>query len=123
MAETNGGGFVLPAVLQERINSGSAASVGRCMENEEIAIVCLLDQDGNLSTQTCLDAFMVLMTRITRMDHRALCVEVLMNRLGKACEATFVVHGGFKILKRWIKGGKGAASSIYSCNIKISHLL
>jgi hypothetical protein len=108
MADTIGGAFVLPAVLQERINSSSAASVGRCMENEEVAIVSLLDGDGNLSTQACLDAFMVLMTRITRIDHRALCVEVLMNRLDKAFEAIFVAHGGFKILKRWIKGGKGS---------------
>ncbi len=100
------GGFVLPAVLQERINSGHCPSVGRCMDNEEITIVSLLDDVGNLSTQECLDAFIILMTRITRIEHRALCVEVLMNHLSKECETMFVAHGGFKILKRWIKGGK-----------------
>ena len=43
------------------------------------------------------------MTRVTRLDHRALLVEVLSQHTSESCEKLFVLHGGLRLLKIWIK--------------------
>ena len=47
--------------------------------------------------------FIIRMTRVTRLDHRALLVEVLSQHTSESCEKLFVLHGGLRLLKIWIK--------------------
>ena len=75
----------------------------RCLDNEEITLLSLLDSDGRLSMSNRMTQFMILMTRITRMDHRALLIEILSQHTSDQCEKQFVLHGGLRLLKLWIK--------------------
>jgi cell division septation protein DedD len=43
------------------------------------------------------------MTRVTKMEHRALCLYVLTNSISLRSAQHFVKNGVFRLLKRWIK--------------------
>jgi len=75
----------------------------RCLDNEEITILGLLDSDGRLTLSSRMTEFMIMMTRVSRMDHRALLVEILTSQTSESCEKQFVSHGGLRLLKLWIK--------------------
>jgi len=75
----------------------------RCLDNEEITLLGLLDSDGRLTLSSRMTEFMIMMTRVSRMDHRALLVEILTSQTSESCEKQFVSHGGLRLLKLWIK--------------------
>jgi hypothetical protein len=49
---------------------------------------------------------LVLMTRVVRSDHRALCLHIAGNSLAASCQKQFVMEGGLRILKRWVELAK-----------------
>ena len=75
----------------------------RLVDDVEMTLLGILDSDGMISTASRLSDFLVLLTRIVRMDHRALCLYLIGHNLSTSCSRQFVVDGGFKILKRWVK--------------------
>eukprot|EP01038_Epipyxis_sp_PR26KG_P013376 gene13376-17936_t len=90
-------------ILKRRIVSEDMKFNKRHLENEEIILLSLLDDEtGSISSASSLTQLMVLMTRITKIDHRALCIHILLNNITKSCENLFVRNGGYRLLKRWL---------------------
>jgi hypothetical protein len=75
----------------------------RVLDDTEITIMGILDADGKIAARMRLTEFMSLMTRITKVDHRVLCLHILQNCLSEPCQTYFVEDGGLRILKQWIK--------------------
>jgi len=75
----------------------------RVLDDTEVAIMGILDSDGKISVKGRLAEFMSLMTRITKVDHRALCLHILQNCLSEVCQHAFIEEGGLRLLKQWIK--------------------
>ena len=46
---------------------------------------------------------MVLMTRAMTMDQRALCLYLIENCLTDSCQKQFILDGGYRILKTWLR--------------------
>ena len=76
---------------------------GRVLDDVEMTIMGILDSDGKISVKGRLSDFMSLMTRITKVDHRALCLHILQNCISEICQHTFIEEGGLRLLKQWIK--------------------
>lgn len=90
-------------ILKRRNMTDDNQSQKRLLDDIEMTLLGILDSDNCISLASRLSDFILLMTRITRLDHRALCLHILGNSLSPACSKQFLADGGFKILKRWIK--------------------
>ncbi len=93
-------------ILGKRImssNENTNKSGERVMDDMETTIMGILDADGKINAKGRLTDFMALMTRIKKVDHRALSLHILGNCLADGCKHIFIEEGGLRILKQWIK--------------------
>ena len=61
-----------------------------------------LDSEGQLSLTSRVSDFVVVMTRVVKVDHRALCLHILLHCMPTAAAKAFIPHGGMRLLKRWM---------------------
>ena len=88
------------------VDDSSSKKKERVMDDIEVTIMGILDSDGKITVKTRLAEFMSLMSRIEKVDHRALCLHILQKNMSSACEHAFVQEGGLRLLKQWIKTSK-----------------
>jgi len=95
--------FKIPDLLINRFLSDDLSSQGRKVDNEEATLLSILDGKGRISTSARLTEFMVVMSRVYKVDHRALCIHALATKLSEQCEKDFLKFGGYRIIKRWFQ--------------------
>jgi len=97
--------ITLPAILQRR-TLVSTDDGKRVVDDMEVTILSLFDEEDKISVASRLTQFIVLMTRMTKVDHRALSLHILSTSLSEQCQKQFVLEGGYRLLRRWIKLAK-----------------
>jgi hypothetical protein len=58
------------------------------------------------SSPSRLTVLTILMTRVSIIDHRALCLYILTHMTSINCQKEFIHQGGLRILRRWIIDAK-----------------
>lgn len=79
-----------------------AALQHRTLDDFEAVLVTILDEDGRLSSLEKVSPMVVLMVRVSAIDHRAICLHILLEGTSKDCLAEFALRGGYRVLTRWI---------------------
>jgi len=97
------GDLKVPHMLLNRSLPSEFKAQGRAIDNEEITILGMLDSKGKISSYSRLTEFMVFMTRIKKIEHRALCIQILASKMTDQCKKYFTAYGGFRLMKRWLK--------------------
>ena len=93
----------LPPILARRNISEEMRSQNRILDDVEMTILGILDCAGMLSLCSRISEFIVVMTRVVKVEHRALCLRILSNCMTPKCGQSFITFGGLRLLKRWIK--------------------
>ena len=93
----------LPPILVRRNISEEMRSQNRILDDVEMTILGILDCAGMLSLCSRISEFIVVMTRVVKVEHRALCLRILSNCMTPKCGQSFITFGGLRLLKRWIK--------------------
>ncbi|KAJ1400845.1 hypothetical protein B484DRAFT_483898 [Ochromonadaceae sp. CCMP2298] len=63
----------------------------------------MLDGEGKIGAPSRLEQFVVFMTRVEKIEHRSLCMQVIASKLTDQCRADFSGMGGMRVLKNWIE--------------------
>ena len=95
--------FVLPSILARRNVSDEMQAQNRVLDDVEMTLLGILDSSGMLSLCCRIPEFIVVMTRVVKVEHRALCLYILSNCMTSKCGQSFITFGGLRLLKRWIK--------------------
>jgi hypothetical protein len=90
-------------ILNKRHSQKDILGNKRIVDDVEMALLSILDSDGILSLSYRVSEFIVLMTKITKVDHRSLCLNILSKLISTTCGHQFVTQGGLRLLKRWLK--------------------
>ena len=93
----------VPQLLSLRTLPEDYVFGNRLLENEEIAVLGFLDESGKISVSSRLNEFMLLMTRVTKAEHRALCIHIISSKTTEQCKMDFTKFGGLRLVKRWLK--------------------
>ena len=93
----------VPQLLSLRTLPEDYVFGNRLLENEEIAVLGLLDESGKISVSSRLNEFMLIMTRVTKAEHRALCIHIISSKTTDQCKKDFTKFGGLRLVKRWLK--------------------
>ena len=96
----------LPSVLTTRIRTGRYKQ--RLTDDFEAVLLWTLDSDGMVSSPSRVSTLIILMSRVTHLEHRALCLRVLSAHMPRHCQLDFVRQGGLRVLKRWIEAAQRA---------------
>jgi hypothetical protein len=97
------GRFVLPSILNRRNIPDEMLSQNRILDDVEMTLLGILDSSGMLSLCSRISEFIIVMTRVVKVEHRALCLHILSNCMESKCGQSFITFGGLRLLKRWIK--------------------
>ena len=89
-------------ILKRRNVSAELQSQKRLLDDTEITILGLLDSSGVISQSSRVSDLLVLMTRVVKSDHRALCLHIAGQCMTEECGKLFVSMGGLRLLKRWV---------------------
>jgi hypothetical protein len=92
-----------PALLVRRNISDEMISQNRILDDVEMTLLGILDSSGMLSLCSRISEFIVVMTRVVKVEHRAICLYILSNCMTPKCGQSFITFGGLRLLKRWIK--------------------
>ena len=92
-----------PSLLVRRNISDEMQSQNRILDDVEMTLLGILDSRGMLSLCSRISEFIVVMTRVVKVEHRALCLYILSNCMTSKCGQSFITFGGLRLLKRWIK--------------------
>jgi hypothetical protein len=92
-----------PALLVRRNISDEMQSQNRILDDVEMTLLGILDSSGMLSLCSRISEFIVVMTRVVKVEHRAICLYILSNCMTPKCGQSFITFGGLRLLKRWIK--------------------
>lgn len=92
-----------PALLVRRNISDEMQSQNRILDDVEMTLLGILDSSGMLSLCSRISEFIVVMTRVVKVEHRAICLYILSNCMTSKCGQSFITFGGLRLLKRWIK--------------------
>lgn len=95
--------ILLPSILARRNISEEMRSQNRILDDVEMTILGILDCAGILSLSSRISEFIVVMTRVVKVEHRALCLRILTKCMTPECGQSFITFGGLRLLKRWIK--------------------
>ena len=95
--------ILLPSILARRNISEEMRSQNRILDDVEMTILGILDCAGFLSLSSRISEFIVVMTRVVKVEHRALCLRILTKCMTPECGQSFITFGGLRLLKRWIK--------------------
>jgi hypothetical protein len=95
--------FEVPSILTRRNKSDDVSSQNRLLDDVEMTLLGILDSSGMLILSSRISEFIVVMTRIIKVEHRALCLHILSNCISTKCGQSFIAFGGLRLLKRWIK--------------------
>ena len=90
----------LPPILARRNISEEMRSQNRILDDVEMTILGILDCAGMLSLCSRISEFIVVMTRVVKVEHRALCLRILSNCMTPKCGQSFITFGGLRLLKR-----------------------
>lgn len=90
------------ALLKRKGVSSSDANI-RCTDDIELLLISLMDNDGKISMCSRISDLIVIMTRISQIDHRALAMFIIEKKLTDLCKKEFVSQDGFKLLKKWLE--------------------
>ena len=93
----------IPALLVRRNISDEMQSQNRTLDDVEMTLLGILDSSGMLSLCSRISEFIVVMTRVVKVEHRAICLYILSNCMTSKCGQSFITFGGLRLLKRWIK--------------------
>jgi hypothetical protein len=88
-----------PALLVRRNISDEMQSQNRILDDVEMTLLGILDSSGMLSLCSRISEFIVVMTRVVKVEHRAICLYILSNCMTPKCGQSFITFGGL----RWIK--------------------
>lgn len=97
------GTFVLPPILARRNIPDEMLTQNRILDDVEMTLLGILDSSGTLSLCSRIAEFIIVMTRVIKVEHRALCLHILSNCMESKCGQSFITFGGLRLLKRWIK--------------------
>ena len=79
----------------------------RILDDFEVTLIALCDYKGDISTIIRIQDLLYLMTRINKVDHRALCLEIICNHTPDIhIQHAFISYGGLRVLKKWIETAK-----------------
>eukprot|EP01039_Chlorochromonas_danica_P001828 gene1828-1998_t len=78
----------------------------RYLENEEVALLSVLDEEGQISSSQTLLHLMCLLNKVIKMDHRILGLEILHHHMVEGLHLDFVEFGGYRLLKRWLQSAE-----------------
>lgn len=95
--------FLLPSILSRRNISDEMQNQNRVLDDVEMTLLGIIDSSGMLSLSCRVPEFIVVMTRVVKIEHRALCLYILSNCMTSKCGQSFITFGGLRLLKRWIK--------------------
>ena len=95
--------FTLPSILTRRNVSLEMQSHNRVLDDVEMTLLGILDSTGMLSLCSRISEFIIIMTRVVKVEHRALCLYILSNCMTSKSGQIFINYGGLRLLKRWIK--------------------
>ena len=90
------------ALLKRKGVSSSDVNI-RCTDDIELLLISLMDNDGKISMCSRISDLVVVMTRISQIDHKALVMFILEKKLTDLCKKEFVSQDGFKLLKKWLE--------------------
>ena len=97
------GSFVLPPILTRRNIPDEMLTQNRILDDVEMTLLGILDSSGMLSLCSRITELIIVMTRVVKVEHRALCLHILSNCMESKCGQSFITFGGLRLLKRWIK--------------------
>eukprot|EP01031_Cornospumella_fuschlensis_P043123 gene43123-52705_t len=93
----------IPSFFIKRVLDGEYEGK-RLLENEEIGLLSLLTAEEKVATQEHLLHLMRIMLRVEKIEHRALCMEILVNHLSEPqFYLDFANFGGYRLMKKWLK--------------------
>ena len=103
LSNNSGSNWIVPSILSKRNLAEELKSQKRLIDDMEMTILGTLDSQGQLSLASRVSDFIVVMTRVVKIDHRALCLHILLNCMPLTTVAkSFIGHGGLRLLKRWM---------------------
>lgn len=92
-------------VLLKRKGSSSSSNDdnARCTDDVELLLISLMDHEGKISLCSRISDLVVIMTRISQVEHKALVMFIIESKLSELCKKEFVSQDGFKLLKKWLE--------------------
>jgi hypothetical protein len=90
-----------------RIATGTATTNAKekqkvVMDDIQVTLSSILSHNAQLEDVSQVSLFIMLLTRVSTMDHRALCIYILLEATSEAVQAEFVRQGGLRVLVRWL---------------------
>ena len=102
-SSSSGNNWIVPSILSKRNLAEELKTQKRLIDDTEMTLLGTLDSQGQLSLASRVSDFIVIMTRVVKIDHRALCLHILLNCMPLIPVAkSFISHGGLRLLKRWM---------------------
>ena len=97
--------FAAQTKLLERRQETSVVlkELQRKVDDVEHALMCLLDSEGRISLPGSMAELVVIMTKVSVVDHRFMALHMLLNDTTKDCQAHFVRCEGLRLLRRWMR--------------------
>ena len=92
------------ALLERRASTSSVLkALRKRIDDVEHAMVSLVGTDGMIHLESSMQEFVVVMTKISDSDHRAMALHLLLNKTTENCQRCFVSCEGLRILRRWMR--------------------
>ena len=89
------------SLLEQRAQR-RAALQHRTLDDFESVVINIIDDCGRLSLLDRVPQLIVLMTRVSVIDQRAICLHILLQCSTGECLQEFTVQGGYRIVARWM---------------------